>query len=114
MELLNNWLVQVIIGNIIWIFLCNISKKVQKFFEYINETPASNSSTKLYPKELLKKQFNISFKVSSISTIVIFVILANNLQYKLQFLFILLIIVVIFCYLFMLGAFDGATEYFDK
>ncbi len=23
-------------------------------------------------------------------------------------------VIVFFCYLFMLGAFDGATEYFDK
>ena len=66
------------------------------------------------PKELLEKQFNISLKVSSISTITLLVILANNLQDKIPYLFILLIVINLFCYLFMLGAFEGATKYFDK
>lgn len=114
--LLNNWLFQTIIGNIIWIVLCSFSKKFKKFLKYIDETPTSNTSNKLYPKELLKKQFNISFKVSSVSSIVIFIMLINNIHsiYPYQILFLFLIVVVIFCYLFMLGAFEGATEYFDK
>lgn len=118
MELLNNWLVQVILGNIAWILFCKIARSFKDYFKILNENNSKklsiNYSKELYPKELLKKQFNISFKVSSVSTITLLVILANNLQSKFPYLFILLIIFDFFCYLFMLGAFEGATDYFDK
>lgn len=118
MDLLNNWLVQVIIGNIAWILFCKIAKSFKNYFKLVNENNTKKTSNnyvkELYPKELLKKQFNISFKVSSVSTVTLLVILANNLQYKFPCLFVLLIIFDFFCYLFMLGAFEGATDYFNK
>lgn len=116
-KLLNNWLFQVILGNIVWILFCKVVKYFKNYFKILNEynskNPNNNSSNQLYPKKLLKKQFDISFKVSSISTVTLLVLLANNLQYKFSFLFLLLIIFDFFCYLFMLGAFEGSLEHFD-
>lgn len=117
MNLLNNWLIQAILGNVAWILFCRIIKNLKTFLKTLNENNSkqnsSNSPKKLYSKKLLKNQFNICFKVSSISTISLLVILANNLQYQFFALFILLIIFVFFSYILMLGSFEGSLERFD-
>lgn len=113
MELLNNWLVQVIIGNIAWSIFCKVCKYLKSYLNDLPNNSSSNSTNKLYPKRLLKKQFNICFKCSSISSITALVMLCNNLQLKFPFLFTFLLIAIFFSYFLMLGAFEGAMEYID-
>lgn len=117
MNLLNNWLVQVVLGNIAWNILCKIAKYLKNYFQQLNEHTSQNpNKAKLYPIDLLKKQYNICSKLSSICVIIIIVILINNLLNSELFylLFITSIITIFLCYLFMLGAFEGLLEYFKK
>lgn len=117
LNLLNNWFVQVILGNIAWNILCRIAKYLKNYFQQLNEHASQDpNQAKLYPIDLLKKQYNICSKLSSICIIIIIVILKNNLINSELFylLFIACIIIIFFCYILMLGAFDGLLEYFKK
>lgn len=114
MEILDNWIIQVILGNIIWVIFCKVLKYFKNYLDDLDKHNSSKKTNALYPKKILEKQFNICFKISSISTISILVILFNNLQNKLPFLSISLMIGIFLCQILILGAFEGALKHFDE
>lgn len=116
MYLFNNWLFQSLFSNVIWIVIVAVFKWI---YHHLKEENIKIEKDQKHSKKLTQKQFNISFWVSSISTISIFIILGNHLQYAYSFLFLSLIVVDFFCFMFMLGAFEESLKYmpddkFDK
>jgi len=108
MDLLNNWLIQAIIGNLVWLILAKIFKWFRDNSQIKNKEIIND---KEYSKILVKKQFSVCFWIASISTIILLVILLNQLQNKYSFLFVFLIIIVFWCYILMLGAFEASFKY---
>ena len=108
MNLLNNWLFQSIISNLIWVIILAIVKWIRSMSK---KEKAEIINDKIYSKKLVKNQFNICFYLSSFLTIILFVLIANNLQIRFQFLFIFAIFGIFFCYILMLGAFEASLEY---
>ena len=106
MNIFDNWLIQAIVGNIVWIVLCRL---VKCFFTVQPYTP-SNNPADIYPKTLVKKQFYTCCRVSSVATITLIVLLFNNLYKQYESLCILLMITIFFCYILMAGAFDAALN----
>lgn len=119
MDLLNNWLIQVVLGNIAWNLLCKIVNYFKNYFQQLNKNTSQSSnatSNNLYPIDLLKKQYNACSKISSACVVLIVVILINNLLNSEFFysLFIFSIIIIFLCYILMLGAFEGVLRHLDK
>lgn len=108
MDIFNNWLFQSIFSNFIWAIIVIIIK-------WFHSTPKKEKleieKDKDYSKRLVKNQFNICFWISSVSTILITIIVSNNFQDNIPFLFTFLIIAVFWCYIFMLGSFEAALKY---
>lgn len=111
MNLLNNWLIQVFIGNIAWIIFCKTIKWIQK---KLNSSSISSSiNGKKYLKQFINKQFKISFFISSVLTITLIIMFANKLQNQIPELFILFGIIIFLCFLCMLGAFEESFEHWN-
>ena len=108
MNLLNNWLIQAIIGNIVWFILCKI---VKWFRNNSKKQKVEIIKDKSYSKSLIQKQFHICFWVSSCLSILIIIILINHLQNKIPTLFLFFVIINFWCYILMLGAFDVSLDY---
>ena len=109
MNLLNNWLVQVIIGNIAWIIFCKIIKWLHI---KLNSSNTNSSNTeKTFSKQFINKQFKVCFFICSILTISLIVMFVNELQKQIPVLFLLFLIVIFLGFLIMLGAFDESIDH---
>ena len=105
MNLLDNWLIQAIIGNAI----CFILGKIALWF-YKNLKSSNNKSVKKplskYSKKSLRKQFYISFIVNIISIFILLFFIGKN------FLTIVCVTSIFWCTLFMIFAFECSLECF--
>ena len=104
MDLLNNWLVQAIIGN----FACFILSKIAKWF-IANRKSNKNNNTKVlskYSKKILRKEFYISLIIAITSTPIFFFTSDNSLK-------LISFIGIFFGIFFVYCAFECALECFE-
>ena len=111
MDLLNNWLVQVFIGNIAWIVFCKIIKWLHLKLKSSNKS--SNINEKKFSKRFINKQFKICFFLSSLLTISLIIMFVNELQKQFVALFIFLGFILFFCFLLMISAFEESLEHWN-
>ena len=106
-DLLNNWLIQAIIGNVVCYFL---SKFIFSFKKWLNTpiktTINSKSNIPLYSKKSLRKQFYVSLFIVILS-IPIFILTSN------QFLKVFSFFSFIWFIFFMYCAFECSLDSFD-
>jgi len=103
MDFFNNWLLQAIIGNIVWFILVKIVKWFIKNMESNNSS--SNKTVEKYSEHTLKKQFYISLVVS-ITSAPLFFFTSNQYLKAIAFLGIF------FGIILMDFAFECSLEYF--
>jgi hypothetical protein len=111
MDLLNNWLVQVFIGNIAWITLCKIIKWLR--IQLNSSVTKTYQPERKFTEQFINKQFKICFFLSSVLTISLIIMFVNELQKQFVALFIFLGIILFFCFLLMISAFEEALEHWN-
>lgn len=79
LNLLNNWLVQAIVGNIIWLILCETIKYISKKMKSNNKTQV-NISNKSCSVDLIQKQFSFAYYCVIFSTFTLACYIANKSQ----------------------------------
>lgn len=106
-ELLNNWLIQAIIGNVVCYLL---SKTIKPFYQWLNSKSNKVSNTQTcrpqYSKKSLRKQFYISLSVA-ITGIPIFFLTTD------QFLKCVSFFMMLFGFILFYFAFEGALGCFE-
>lgn len=116
LNLLNNWLFQAIIGNIIWIALCYTVKKIYNIYQ--KSKKKNNNKIIKYNKSFKVKLENLLFWFFISSMIGLFTLTMsamNGLHYKHPFIFSLLDVLIILTQCILSNKINSALDYcFDN
>jgi hypothetical protein len=110
-DLLNNWLVQAVIGNVVCYLL---SKAVKSFHKWLNSksnkiTDTPNCYPK-YSKKALRKQFYISLCVAITGVPIFFLSTSQFLKYVSSFMMFFGVVLFYFAFECALDSFDDAIS----